>query len=77
MNQRVELINMLTKFENSEWELIALSSKKWKQSTNPTKQETFELLEAIEKANIECGSCGCEYDELYKKAILILKEILS
>ena len=34
-----------------------------------------ELISAIEKADKECGSCGCEYDALYKRALALLKAI--
>lgn len=77
MDERIELMNMLTKFKNSGWDLIALPSEKWMSVKIPTEQETIDLLKAIEIADVECGNCGCEYDELYKKTILILKKLLS
>ncbi|OJV62226.1 MAG: hypothetical protein BGO41_15935 [Clostridiales bacterium 38-18] len=77
MDQREELMYMLTKFEDSGWDLIALPSKNWMNLKEPTEQETINLLTAIEIADNECGSCGCEFDTLYKKTIMILKELLQ
>ena len=34
-----------------------------------------ELIAAVEQADEECGSCGCEYDALYKR-FLALKSAL-
>jgi hypothetical protein len=34
-----------------------------------------ELINAIERADIECGSCDCEFDPLYKK-FLEMKDFL-
>jgi len=31
------------------------------------------LFAAVEQADKDCGSCGCEFDPLYKKAIELLK----
>jgi transcription elongation factor Elf1 len=33
------------------------------------------LINAAEKANLECGNCGCEFDPLYNK-VLELKDVL-
>lgn len=33
----------------------------------------MELIIAIETADKECGNCGCEYDDLYKRALILLK----
>ena len=66
---REELVYILTKFAGSGWDLIAESSKAWLDGNGDTK----ELLTAIEQADRDCGSCGCEYDPLYKKAIELLK----
>ena len=68
---REELAKVLTKFVESGWDLIAVPSKAWLDG----KGEVKELLAAIEQADKECGSCGCEYDPLYKKAIELLKKM--
>ena len=36
------------------------------------KGNTEALISAIKQADKECGSCGCELDPLYKKALEIL-----
>lgn len=66
---REELVHILTKFAVSGWDLIAEPSKAWLDGNGDLKI----LLTAIEQADRDCGSCGCEYDPLYKKAIELLK----
>ena len=66
---REELVYILTKFAGSGWDLIAEPSKAWLDGNGDLKK----LLTAIEQADRDCGSCGCEYDPLYKKAIELLK----
>lgn len=66
---REELVHILTKFAGSGWDLIAEPSKAWLDGNGDLKI----LLTAIEQADRDCGSCGCEYDPLYKKAIELLK----
>ena len=66
---REELVYILTKFAGSGWDLIAEPSKAWLDGNGDIKI----LLTAIEQADRDCGSCGCEYDPLYKKAIELLK----
>ena len=31
------------------------------------------LIKAIKLADEQCGSCGCEFDPLYKRALVLLK----
>lgn len=71
MNNNEELKLIITKFVESGWDLIANPSKAWLKG----KGNTIELINAIEQADKECGSCGCEYDVLYKRA-LAMKELL-
>lgn len=66
-----ELRVILEKFAESGWDLITIPSKKYLVG-NGTKED---LIKAIEQADKECGSCGCEFDPLYKKCIE-LKELL-
>lgn len=68
-NNRKELEEILAKFVESSWDLIAVPSKAWLDGKGDVK----ELLAAVEQADKDCGSCGCEYDPLYKKAIRLLK----
>jgi hypothetical protein len=32
-----------------------------------------ELIKAVDQADKECGSCGCEFDPLYKRALELLR----
>jgi hypothetical protein len=66
-----ELKVILEKFAESGWGLIAIPSKAYLDG-NGTKED---FIKAIEQADKECGSCGCEFDPLYKKCIE-LKELL-
>ncbi|MFA7674227.1 MAG: hypothetical protein WCY62_10300 [Clostridia bacterium] len=70
MNNEVnELNDIVNKFAGSGWDLIEIPSKKWLKD----KTAKAELIKAIEKADKECGSCGCEYDPLYKRALVLLR----
>jgi len=65
-----ELLHILEKFTESDWDLISTPSKAWIEG----KGNKDELTTAIKQADEECGSCGCEYDPLYKRALQILSE---
>ena len=67
----VELINIIEKFSESGWDLIEIPSKKWLADSNSS-NTTAELIKAVEQADKECGSCGCEFDPLYKRALELL-----
>jgi hypothetical protein len=70
-----ELFKIVSKFAKSEWELIDLPSKMWLSTISENKSaevETDELIKALKQAQKECGSCGCDYDPLYKKALELL-----
>ena len=75
LSKRDELVKIIKKFTESGWDLIELPSKSWLQKRNQEDIEKIEkeLINAIETADKECGSCGCEYDDLYKRALILLK----
>lgn len=60
-----ELKVILNKFAECGWDLIAIPSKAYLDG-NGTKEA---LIVAIEQADKDCGSCGCEFDPLYKKCL--------
>jgi hypothetical protein len=66
-----ELQAILDKFAQSGWDLIAIPSKAYLNG-NGTRED---LIRATEQADKECGSCGCEFDPLYRRCIE-LKELL-
>ncbi|MDF2803241.1 MAG: hypothetical protein K0S61_3144 [Anaerocolumna sp.] len=70
-NKKQELTSILSKFAGSGWELIDEVSSDWLSGTG----NNLSLITAIEQADKECGSCGCEFDALYKR-VLELKEYL-
>jgi len=46
--------------------------KKWL-GANGSADTAADLVKAVEQAGKECGSCGCEFDPLYKKALELLR----
>lgn len=75
LNQKDELIGIITKFAESGWDLIDSPSKAWLESNDDSEESetvNLKLISAIKKADQECGNCGCEYDELYKRALFML-----
>jgi hypothetical protein len=64
-----ELTTIITKFAESGWCLIDAPSKEWLDQ----KSGNEALLPSIEQADKECGSCGCEFDPLYKRALELLQ----
>ena len=67
----VELIKIIEKFSESGWDLIDVPSKKWL-ADSKSSNATAELIKVVEQADNECGSCGCEFDPLYKRALELL-----
>jgi len=67
-----ELVKIVEKFAESGWDLIDAPSKKWL-AADGSSDMTVELVKAVEQADKDCGSCGCEYDPLYKRALELLR----
>lgn len=63
-----ELKSIMEKFVASGWDLIAVPAQQWLDG----KADRDTLVTAIKQADIECGSCGCELDPLYKRALELL-----
>lgn len=63
-----ELKMIMEKFATSGWELISVPSQKWLYGT----ADKDALISAIQQADKECGSCGCDFDPLYKRALELL-----
>ena len=68
-NKNEELIEIITKFSESGWDVIDSISQSWLNAEN----NSNELISAITQADTECGSCGCEFDPLYKRALVLLQ----
>ena len=64
-----ELKVIMEKFAASGWELIAVPAQAWLEG----RTDRNALVAAIRQADRECGSCGCELDPLYKKALALLR----
>lgn len=63
-----ELKIIMQKFVASGWDLIADPAQEWLDG----KSNKDTLILAIKQADKECGSCGCELDLLYKRALELL-----
>lgn len=63
-----ELKAIMETFAVSGWELIAAPARAWLEG----RTDRDALVAAIRQADRECGSCGCELDPLYKKALALL-----
>ena len=70
MLKMLELNEILQKFVDSGWDLIADPAQAWLNGDD----NKAELVEAVKTADEECGSCGCEFDPLYKRALVLLAE---
>lgn len=64
----MELKEIMEKFAECGWDLISIPAKQWLAG----KADKNVLIKAIVQADNECGSCGCEFDPLYKKALELL-----
>lgn len=60
-----ELKSIMEKFAASGWDLISVPAQQWLDG----KSNVTELISAITKADEQCGTCGCDFDPLYKKAL--------
>ena len=63
-----ELKSIMEKFVASGWDLISIPAQQWLEG----KADKDTLVSAIKQADKECGSCGCELDSLYKRAMELL-----
>lgn len=63
-----ELKAIMEKFVSSGWELISVPAQQWLDG----KADKDTLVSAIMQADEECGSCGCDLDPLYKRALELI-----
>ena len=71
-----ELISIVTKFAECGWDLIVAPAKTWLMNRNDLElslSANEALISAVKQADLECGSCGCEFDPLYKRALVLLQ----
>ncbi len=59
---------ILKRFAASGWDLIAVPARRWLDGQG----ERAEFIAVIQQAERECGSCGCEVDPLYQRALELL-----
>ena len=63
-----ELKSIMEKFVASEWDLISVPAQEWLDG----KFDKDALISAIKEADEQCGTCGCDLDPLYKRALQLL-----
>ena len=63
-----ELKAIMEKFAASGWDLISVPAQQWLDG----RFDRDALVTAIKQADKECGSCGCDLDPLYKRALELL-----
>ena len=63
-----ELKSIMEKFSASGWDLISVPAQQWLDG----KFDREAFISAIKQADRECGSCGCEMDPLYKRALELI-----
>ncbi|MDD2418179.1 MAG: pyruvate:ferredoxin (flavodoxin) oxidoreductase [Oscillospiraceae bacterium] len=73
--RRNRLADLMKKFADSdipaEWGLKE-AAQEWldgKDDASASKAAAVKVVPALEKAILECGNCGCDFDSLYKEAI--------
>ena len=62
------LKSIMEKFAASGWDLISVPAQQWLDG----KFDREAFISAIKQADRECGSCGCEMDPLYKRALELI-----
>lgn len=63
-----ELKSIMEKFAASGWDLISVPA----QQRLDGKFDREAFISAVKQADRECGSCGCEMDPLYKRALELI-----
>ena len=63
-----ELKSIMEKFVASGWDLISVPAQQWLDG----KFDREAFISAIKQADRECGSCGCEMDPFYKRALELI-----
>ena len=66
--EKAELKAIMEKFAASGWEQIAVPAEQW--LAGCFDRDAF--IVAITEADRQCGSCGCEFDPLYKRALELI-----
>ena len=63
-----ELKSIMEKFAASGWDLISVPAQQWLDG----KFDREAFISAVKQADRECGSCGCDMDPLYKRALELI-----
>ena len=63
-----ELRSIMEKFVASGWDLTFVPAQQWFDG----KSDKDTLISAIKQTHKECGSCGCDLDPLYKRALELI-----
>ena len=63
-----ELKSIMEKFAVCGWDLISVPARQWLDG----KADRDSLILAIRQADQECGSCGCDMDQRYKRVLELI-----
>lgn len=63
-----ELRGIMEKFALCGWDLICGPAQQWLNG----EIDNATIVPVIQEADKQCGSCGCEFDSLYKRALELL-----
>ena len=64
-----ELRGIMEKFAMCGWDLICGPAQQWLNG----EIDNAAIISVIQEADNQCGSCGCEFDPLYKRALELLQ----
>ncbi len=67
MDEQTEFRSIIETFAACGWDVLDGPAQTWLK--DPASYPA--LLEAIKAADLACGSCGCELDPLYKRALAL------
>ena len=65
-----ELRGILKRFSDSGWELLSVPASAYLSGEDCLD----ELIAAVTQANEECGLCGCEYDALHERFLVLTRK---
>lgn len=74
LNKNKELVEIIERFAQSQWDILESPCKSWLDAKDAKEEKyaTTKLIIAIQNAKNLCGTCGCEFDAMYVRALELL-----
>ena len=69
--ENLELTNIVKRFADSGWTLLAVPAANYLKDKNTSDQ----LITAVKEADKQCGTCGCDFDPLYKRFLELVSNL--